>query len=139
MRVHGLDGLRVVDPSAFRYVPNGNIYAPVMMLAVHPTCSSSRMGSDTGLLTVAEALSPEIFIPPSWGCCGFAGDRGLLHPELTQSATRAQAGEILASAATTHVSCNRTCELAMTRAIGQTYRHILQVLDERSRPAIRRN
>jgi len=33
MRVHGLDGLRVVDAGAFPYVTNGNIYAPVMMVA----------------------------------------------------------------------------------------------------------
>ena len=33
MRVHGLAGLRVVDASAFPYVTNGNIYAPVMMVA----------------------------------------------------------------------------------------------------------
>ena len=33
MKVHGLEGLRVVDASAMPYVPNGNIYAPVMMLA----------------------------------------------------------------------------------------------------------
>jgi choline dehydrogenase len=33
MRVHGIDGLRVVDASAMPYVTNGNIYAPVMMLA----------------------------------------------------------------------------------------------------------
>ncbi|GAA3217409.1 choline dehydrogenase [Nonomuraea helvata] len=33
MRVHGLDGLRVVDASVMPYVTNGNIYAPVMMLA----------------------------------------------------------------------------------------------------------
>jgi choline dehydrogenase len=33
MRVHGLQGLRVVDASAMPYVTNGNIYAPVMMLA----------------------------------------------------------------------------------------------------------
>ena len=33
MRVHGVDGLRVVDASAMPYVTNGNIYAPVMMLA----------------------------------------------------------------------------------------------------------
>jgi choline dehydrogenase len=33
MRVHGLDGLRVVDASAMPYIPNGNIYAPVMMMA----------------------------------------------------------------------------------------------------------
>src|SRR5205807_5574176 len=33
MRVHGLDGIRVVDASAMPYVTNGNIYAPVMMMA----------------------------------------------------------------------------------------------------------
>src|SRR5262249_25003758 len=33
MRVHGTDGLRVVDASVFPYIPNGNIYAPVMMSA----------------------------------------------------------------------------------------------------------
>ncbi|MBA2386623.1 MAG: choline dehydrogenase [Acidimicrobiia bacterium] len=33
MRVHGLNGIRVVDASAMPYVTNGNIYAPVMMLA----------------------------------------------------------------------------------------------------------
>ena len=33
MRVHGVDGLRVIDASSFPYVTNGNIYAPVMMLA----------------------------------------------------------------------------------------------------------
>jgi choline dehydrogenase len=33
MRVHGLDGLRVTDASAMPYVTNGNIYAPVMMMA----------------------------------------------------------------------------------------------------------
>jgi choline dehydrogenase len=33
MRVRGLDGLRVVDASVMPYITNGNIYAPVMMVA----------------------------------------------------------------------------------------------------------
>jgi choline dehydrogenase len=33
MRVHGVDGLRVVDAASMRYITNGNIYAPIMMLA----------------------------------------------------------------------------------------------------------
>ena len=33
MRVHGLEGIRVVDASSLRYVTNGNIYAPTMMVA----------------------------------------------------------------------------------------------------------
>jgi choline dehydrogenase len=33
MKVHGVEGLRVVDASAMPYLTNGNIYAPVMMMA----------------------------------------------------------------------------------------------------------
>jgi len=33
MGVHGIDALKVVDASAMPYVTNGNIYAPVMMMA----------------------------------------------------------------------------------------------------------
>ena len=33
MEVRGTSGLRVVDASVFPYIPNGNIYAPVMMVA----------------------------------------------------------------------------------------------------------
>ena len=33
MKVRGMEGLRVVDASVMPYVTNGNIYAPVMMLA----------------------------------------------------------------------------------------------------------
>jgi choline dehydrogenase len=33
MKVHGLEGVRVVDASSMPYITNGNIYAPVMMLA----------------------------------------------------------------------------------------------------------
>ncbi|KAA1428688.1 choline dehydrogenase [Nocardioides antri] len=33
MKVHGTEGLRVVDASVFPFVTNGNIYAPVMMVA----------------------------------------------------------------------------------------------------------
>jgi len=33
LRIHGVEGLRAVDASVFPYVTNGNIYAPVMMVA----------------------------------------------------------------------------------------------------------
>jgi D-lactate dehydrogenase len=75
-------------------------------------------------------VAETVHVPTDWGCCAFAGDRGLLHPELTASATAAQAAEVRAVAATAHASCNRTCELGLSRATGQPYRHILEVLAE---------
>jgi D-lactate dehydrogenase len=102
-------------------------------LALHPTCSSTRSGDNEALHVLAAAVAREVFVPPSWGCCAFAGDRGLLHPELTASATAAQAAEVRAYAADAHASCNRTCELGMSRAVGATYRHVLTLLEEATR------
>ncbi|GAB7006920.1 FAD-binding and (Fe-S)-binding domain-containing protein [Nocardioides sp. AN3] len=102
-------------------------------LALHPTCSSTRSGNNDALKRLAAAVAGEVFVPPSWGCCAFAGDRGLLHPELTASATAQQAAEIKAYAADGHASCNRTCELGMSRAVGAPYRHILTLLEEATR------
>lgn len=33
LRVHGVEGLRVVDASIMPYITNGNLYAPIMMMA----------------------------------------------------------------------------------------------------------
>ena len=75
------------------------------------------------LLRVAEAVAETVTVPDTWGCCGFAGDRGLLHPELTASATKAQAAELAEGRFDAYASCNRTCELGMTRATGTQYQH----------------
>ena len=71
-------------------------------------------------------------MPLDWGCCAFAGDRGMLHPELTAAATRREAAEVARLGAQAHASCNRTCELGMTRATGATYRHVVELLAEQA-------
>ncbi|MFJ8175771.1 FAD-binding and (Fe-S)-binding domain-containing protein [Streptomyces sp. NPDC094469] len=99
-------------------------------LALHPTCSTVHLGIDGALRTVAAAVSDAVTVPDTWGCCAFAGDRGLLHPEITASATAAQAAEINSGTYDAYASCNRTCEMGMTRATGRPYRHVLELLDE---------
>ncbi|MFC9270032.1 FAD-binding and (Fe-S)-binding domain-containing protein [Streptomyces zhihengii] len=103
-------------------------------LALHPTCSTVHLGIGDDLRTVADAVAEHVHVPESWGCCAFAGDRGLLHPELTAAATAAQAAEVTAVAHDAHASCNRTCEMGMTRATGRPYRHVLELLEEATRP-----
>ena len=98
-------------------------------MALHPTCSSTRMGLNDSLRGVAEAVADTVTVPDTWGCCAFAGDRGLLHPELTASATKAQAAELAEGHFDAYASCNRTCELGMTRATGKQYQHILELVD----------
>ena len=125
--------VRVVDATTFtvdHVLPALGEHRTLPSISLHPTCSSTQLGLGAALTTLAGAVAETVHVPTDWGCCAFAGDRGLLHPELTASATAAQAAEVRAVAATAHASCNRTCELGLSRATGQPYRHILEVLAE---------
>ncbi|GLB67190.1 FAD-binding and (Fe-S)-binding domain-containing protein [Arthrobacter mangrovi] len=129
--------LRIVDAVDFaaeQILPKLPDHPKLASLALHPTCSSTRMGLNPALTAVAEAVADRVEVPDNWGCCAFAGDRGMLHPELTASATRKQGQEAAALGAAAYASCNRTCELGMTRATGQDYRHVLELLEELTRP-----
>ncbi|MDO5710826.1 MAG: FAD-binding and (Fe-S)-binding domain-containing protein [Micrococcales bacterium] len=106
-------------------------------VVVHPTCSDRRAGDLDALCAVAKRCAGQVIVPPDAGCCGFAGDRGMLHPELTAAATHPEALDVRAIGpdrdVIAYVSSNRTCELGMTRATGRTYRHVLEVLEEVTR------
>ncbi|MDQ3431403.1 MAG: 4Fe-4S dicluster domain-containing protein, partial [Actinomycetota bacterium] len=126
--------LRVVDAVEFvrdTVLPRLTITRSASTVVVHPTCSNERAGTTTALVDLANAVSDDVVVPLAWSCCGFAGDRGLLHPELTASATKLEAAEVKAlTGVTAYVSSNRTCEIGMTRATGETYRHVLELLAE---------
>ncbi|HEV1996720.1 MAG TPA: FAD-binding and (Fe-S)-binding domain-containing protein [Candidatus Dormibacteraeota bacterium] len=128
--------MTVIDSVEFalrHIVPTLPDHARLESLALHPTCSSTRIGINASLEEVARGVAEHVQIPETWGCCAFAGDRGMLHPELTASATQEQAADVAAMGATAHASCNRTCELGMTRATGEPYRHVLEILEELTR------
>ncbi|WP_363331375.1 FAD-linked oxidase C-terminal domain-containing protein [Microbacterium sp.] len=122
-----VDAVAFVDEHLLPHLPAGEKVASV---TVHPTCSSTHLGINGALARVAGAAAESVVVPEKWGCCGFAGDRGMLHPELTHSATRSEAADVADAGSDVHASLNRTCELGMTRATGAPYRHILQVLDD---------
>jgi D-lactate dehydrogenase len=129
----GRADVRVVDAVAFvaeHILPRLPEADKVHSVTVHPTCSSTSLGVNAALTRVAAAAADEVVVPEDWGCCGFAGDRGMLHPELTHAATRPEAAGVAAAGSDVHASLNRTCELGMARATGRPYRHILQVLDD---------
>lgn len=107
----------------------------VPSLTLHPTCSSTHLGINDALSEIAARVAHDVHVPENWGCCGFAGDRGMLHPELTASATAAEAAEVAQVGSTHHASANRMCEQGMTRSTGKSYRHLLEILEEATRLA----
>ncbi|MFF2299687.1 FAD-binding and (Fe-S)-binding domain-containing protein [Arthrobacter sp. NPDC058127] len=130
------NGLRTVDAIEFAagLLPRLDVRARIPSLALHPTCSSTIAGTTPQLAEIAEHIADEVYTPLEAGCCAFAGDRGLLHPELTAAATAPEAAEIEAAERARggrfaeYASSNRTCEIGLTRSTGRPYRHILEIL-----------
>ncbi|MFP5071965.1 FAD-binding and (Fe-S)-binding domain-containing protein [Pseudonocardia nantongensis] len=125
--------LDAVDYAAEHLLPRLTVHEQLGRIVLHPTCSATQLGLVEPLWALAGSVAAEVVVPDSWGCCGFAGDRGLLHPELTAAATAPQAWELAAVDADAHVSCNRTCELGMSRATGRNYEHVLETLERATR------
>jgi D-lactate dehydrogenase len=128
--------LEVIDAVAWaldRLLPRLEVPTKLGSVAIHPTCSGRHLGLDRSLRAVAAAIADDPHVPPSAACCGFAGDRGLLHPELTAAATLEEAAEVKAREFAAYASSNRTCEVGMERATGRPYVHVVQLLEERTR------
>jgi D-lactate dehydrogenase len=107
---------------------------PQARVVLHPVCSTVKMGIDAQLAKVVEPFCAKAVVPASAGCCGFAGDRGYLVPELTAAATAIEAQEVLAGNFDGFYSSSRTCEIGLTRATGKPHRSFWYLLDEASRP-----
>lgn len=129
-------GVTVIDAVAFvngKVVDKLEVPTKVDSITLHPTCSATHLSLIDDLTQVASAAAETVNVPPEWNCCGYAGDRGMLHPELTQAATKREAEEVAEFGAECHASSNRTCELGLTAATGQDYEHVLEVLERVSR------
>ncbi|MET9677695.1 FAD-binding and (Fe-S)-binding domain-containing protein [Streptomyces sp. NPDC006482] len=120
--------------AAEELLPRLDVRRRIASAVVHPTCSMRHLGDEEKLTTLAEACADEVVVPADAGCCAFAGDRGMLHPELTASATAREAAEVTARPFDAHLSANRMCEIGMDRATGRTYQSVLLTLERATRP-----
>ena len=77
--------LEILDSVAWakRLLPKLSIGEKLGSVAVHPTCSTRHLGLERELREIAGEMASEVVQPIRATCCGMAGDRGLLHPELT--------------------------------------------------------
>jgi D-lactate dehydrogenase len=124
--------LRILDSIEFAHdevLPRRPPHPVAGRVALHPVCSVQKMNLEGKLLHVAGACADAAEIPRSAGCCGFAGDRGFTHPELTEAATRAMADEVATKSYVGFYSSSRTCEIGMSRATGRPYRHVWSLLE----------
>ncbi|MCB0658857.1 MAG: FAD-binding oxidoreductase [Saprospiraceae bacterium] len=122
--------LDVIDFATDYLMPRLSIDHPKDRIVLHPVCSAYKLGVVSKLNALGKACARDCIIPTFAGCCGMAGDRGFLIPELTDAATRREATEVKANEYSGYYSTSKTCELAMTEAVGKNYQSILKLLDE---------
>lgn len=115
-------------------LPHLTITRRLGRVAVHPTCSTAHLGLSATLEAIAGQLAHEVLVPVGTTCCGTAGDRGLLHPELVVSATRDEKAVLDQNPADAYLSANRTCEMGMRHATGRPYESFVFLLEELTRP-----
>jgi D-lactate dehydrogenase len=134
-----LGKLEILDSVAWahdRLLPWLEVGEKVGTATVHPTCATRHMGLAHRLEALAEALADDVYVAPSATCCGFAGDRGISHPELTEAATAPQAAELAGRHFDARLSSNRTCEIGLERATGEPYESVILLLERLTRAAV---
>ncbi|MFL5829385.1 MAG: FAD-binding and (Fe-S)-binding domain-containing protein [Solirubrobacteraceae bacterium] len=139
---HGLisevavDGVEVLDSIAWVHdhlLDRLEVVRTQRRAVVHSTCSGAHLGLGPKLVAIAQRLAEEVVVPVASGCCGMAGDRGWLHPELPASALRDVAQELDGQWFDVCVSSNRTCEAALAQVTGRPYESFVLALEEATR------
>ena len=96
-------------------------------VAVHVTCSTKLMGLSETIISLAKMCSTNVIVPEEVGCCGFAGDKGMTHPELNTWALRKLKDSV--KGAKVGYSNSRTCEIGLSGHSGIPYMSIAYLVD----------
>jgi len=100
-------------------------------IAIHATCSSIKLGTAEKLKAIAMRCAEDVIIPESVTCCGWAGDKGFLVPELNASALRDLKGQIPERCVAGY-STSRTCEIGLSMHSDRFYRSIVYLVNRAS-------
>jgi D-lactate dehydrogenase len=102
-------------------------------IALHVTCSATKMETGRHLRQLASQCASRVVIPEEIGCCGWAGDRGFTVPELNASALR-DLKSALPEGCHQGYSTSRTCEIGLSIHAGIPYRSIVYLVDRCTTP-----
>ena len=127
------DQLTIFDSVDFLHdmvMPTAIVKQKKSNIVLHPVCSLEKMKTVNKFIKLAKHFADDVTVPKHAGCCGMAGDRGFLFPELTASATFTEAQEVKAADYGSYYSSTKTCEMAMSAAAKKNYESILYLVDE---------
>ena len=99
-------------------------------VVLHPTCSTHKMEHLDVMKKLASSCVEEVIIPQNTSCCGFAGDRGLIIPELSTNAIEKNKQYLsVEEKQYDGYSSSRFCEIGLSTS-GQNYVNIALLVRE---------
>ncbi len=119
---HKIKKMRLYEPSEFilEFLADKLEFHPTdTPVAIHLTCSMRLMQKTDKMLELARMCSTNIIVPEGVGCCGFAGDKGMTHPELNKYALRKLKDQV--KGIPVGYSNSRTCEIGLSTNSGIPY------------------
>jgi len=126
--------LKIVDPIEFMldYVmPLLTVKNKKDSVEVFPVCSVKKIGKMDQLLALSQLCANRVTMIDS-NCCGFAGDRGFLIPELNEHGLR-ELKEQIPNNCEVGYSTSRTCEIGLERTSGIDFKSIFYLIEEVTR------
>ncbi len=105
-----------------------NFVKQPVSVAIHTTCSSTKMQLEEKLYNVASHCAEKVIVPEDVDCCGWAGDRGFFYPELNNSALSELKKGVLD--ATEGYSNSRACEIGLSINSGIAYKSLVYLVDK---------
>jgi len=128
----GIKTMHLYEPAEFllRFVaPRLEFHPMDTPVAVHVTCSTRLMGLKDALVQLAQKCSTHVFVPEEIGCCAYAGDKGMTHPEMNAYALRKLKRALKEHGVQEGYSNSRTCEIGLSTHGGITYRSIVYLVN----------
>ena len=127
-----IKNIHLYEPAEFllRFVaPRLEFHPMDTPVAVHVTCSTRLMGLKDALVQLAQKCSTHVFVPEEIGCCAYAGDKGMTHPEMNAYALRKLKQALKEHGVQEGYSNSRTCEIGLSTHGGITYRSIVYLVN----------
>lgn len=119
---HKIKRMRLYEPSEFilEFLADKlEFHQTDTPVAIHLTCSMRLMHKTDKMLELARMCSTNVVVPEGVGCCGFAGDKGMTHPELNKYALRKLKDQV--KGIPVGYSNSRTCEIGLATNSGIPY------------------
>lgn len=119
---HKIKRMRLYEPSEFilEFLADKlEFHQTDTPVAIHLTCSMRLMHKTDKMLELARMCSSNVIVPEGVGCCGFAGDKGMTHPELNKYALRKLKAQV--KGIPVGYSNSRTCEIGLATNSGIPY------------------